>query len=104
MLAADVFRHRLEIDLRLAGAGDAVEQRDGIAALRHGGAQGIGGGELAERQVGLGEVRIGRLGDRLGRQYDGFERAFVDQPVDHAGGHAGLARGVALRARQPIAE
>ncbi len=104
VLAADVLRHRLEIDLRLAGAGDAVEQRDRVAALRRRGTQAICGGELAEREFGLGEIRIGRLRHRIGRQHHGFQRAFVDQPVDHAGRDARFARGIAFGARQPVAQ
>ena len=50
-LLADVLRHRLEIDFGLAGAGDAVEQRHGVAALIDRGAQRVGGGELAERRI-----------------------------------------------------
>ena len=103
-LAADVLRHAFEIDLGLAGAGDAVEQRHGVAALRHRGAQAVGGGELAEREFRLGEIRIGLLRHRLRRQHDRLQRAHVDQPVDHAGGHARLARGVAFGAREAVAE
>ncbi len=46
------FRHRLEIDLGLAGAGDAVEQRDRVAA---------GADTLAQRRarLGLGRREIG---------------------------------------------
>ena len=102
VLAADVLGHRLEINLGLAGAGDAVEQRHGVAALVDGGAQGIGGGELAEEEVGLAEIRIRRAHQRLGRQHERCQRAFVDQPVDDAGADAGLLRGFALGARQAV--
>ena len=98
----DVLRHRLEIDFGLARAGDAVEQRHRVAALIDGGAQRVGGGELAEREFRLAEIRIGRPRHRLRRQHHGFQRALVDQPVDHAGADAGLARGVALGARHAV--
>ena len=101
-LAPDIFRHRLEIDFGLAGAGDAIEQRHGVAALIDGGAQRVGGGQLAEREFRLAEIRIGRPRHRLRRQHHRRQRALVDQSVDHAGADARLARGVALGARQPI--
>ena len=44
-------------------------------------------------------IRIGRPRDRLGRQHQRLERAFVDQPVDHAGRDAGLLRRFALGAQ-----
>ncbi len=103
MAAAHALRHRLEIDFRLAGAGDAVEQRHRIAALGDCGAQRIRRGKLAEGEFGLGEIGIGRLRHRFGRQHHRFQRALVDQPVDHAGRHARLARGVALAAGKPVA-
>ena len=93
----DVLRHRLEIDLRLARAGDAVEQSDGGAALVDRGAQRVGRGQLRQNEVGRAEIRIGRQRHGIGRQHQRFQRAFVDQPVDHAGGNAGL------RAASPLA-
>ena len=93
--AADRVGHRLEINFGLARAGDAVEQRDRIAALGERGFQLRGGGALRGRKIRLREIRIGLFGDRLRRQHHGFQRAIVDQPVDHAGADARLARGLA---------
>ena len=73
--APDDFGDRLEIDFGLARAGDAVEQRHRIAALIDRGAQRIGGGELAEREFGLAEIRIGRRVTGSGGQHHGFQRA-----------------------------
>ncbi len=101
-LVPDVLRHRLEIDFRFARAGDAIEQRNRVAALIDRGAQSVGGGELAERKFRLAEIRIGRLRHRLRRQHHGFQRALVDQPVDHARRDARLARGIALGPRKPV--
>ena len=103
-LVADVFGDALEIDFRLAGAGDAVEQGDRVAALIDGGAQRVGGGQLHQRKIRLAKIRIGRLRHRLGRQHHGLQRAFVDQPVDDANADAGFLRGLSLRAGEPIGE
>ena len=56
-LQPDVFRHRLEIDLRLAGAGDAVEQRDRVAALRRRSC-------AARRRRRVGRAKIPACGNR----------------------------------------
>jgi hypothetical protein len=98
----DRFRHRFEIDRGLAGTGDAVEQRCGIAPGRDGGAQGINRRSLRRRQIGPREIGIGRGRDRIGRQHQRLERALVDQPVDHADRHPGLLRDLALAADEPI--
>ena len=78
---------RLEIDFRLARAGDAVEQRHGEAALGVGEELPRGlillGRELRafERQIEGARVPVGqRLGD---------ESPGIDQPVDDARAHAG---------------
>ena len=102
--AADGVGHRFEINLRLARAGDAVEQGHGITALRHGRFQRGGGGALVRREFRLHKIRIGLLRHRLRRQHQSFERAFVDQAVDHAHADAGLARGVALAAHHAVGE
>ena len=103
-LVPDVFRDALEIDFGLAGAGDTVEQRDGVAALVDRGAQRVGGGQLQQREIGFLKIRVRRPRHRFGRQHDRLQRAFVDQPVDHAGADAGFLRGLAFRAREPIGE
>ncbi len=102
--AADGVRHRLEIDLGLAGAGDAIEQRDRIAALGDDGLQRRGGGVLVGGEVCHNEIGIRRLRHRLGRQHYDLQRAFVDEPVDHAGADAGLARGLRLAAHHAVGE
>ena len=84
---ADRVGHRLEIDFGLARAGDAVEQRHRIAALGDGCFQLRGGGGLIGGEIRDGEIRIGLFRHRLRRQHDRFERALVDQAVDHAGAH-----------------
>ena len=71
--------HGLEINLGLAGPGDAVEQRHRIAALGDGCLQRVGGGALVGGELGLHEIRIGFLRDRLGRQHHCLQRGFVDQ-------------------------
>ena len=102
--AADRVRHRLEINLGLAGAGDAVEQSHRIAVRRHRCFQLRGGSVLAAGEIRLHKIRIGLCRDRLRRQHHGFERAFVDEPIDHAGAHARLSRRVALAAHHAVGE
>ena len=92
-------RHRLEIDLRLARSGDAVDERDRIAGLRHGRPQRIGGGALRGREIRRHVIGLDRQRQRLGRQHQGLERSFIDQGVDDAGRDAGLLGGLALGAR-----
>ncbi len=99
---ADRLGDRLEVDLGLARAGHTVEQIDRVAALRDGAAQDVGRHALRAGQFGLAVVGIGLARDRLGRQRDDFERAFVDKAVDHAGRDAGVLRGFGLGAQQPI--
>ena len=78
---------RLEIDLGLAGAGDAVEQRHGEAVVHI-------GEKLAcrfcllrrEPRPRRGEVELWR---RPGGKLFGDQRAGIDQAVDHAGADAG---------------
>ena len=95
--APDRLGHRLEIDLGLARAGDAVDQRrPKTPPLRRRRAQRIGGGALRVGELRHGVIGIGRPRHRLRRQHQRLQRAFVDQSVDHAGRHAGLVRGLAL--------
>ena len=101
---ADRLGDRLEIDLGLARARDAVEQVDREAALLDRAAQDVGRHALRAGQLGLAITRIGLACDRLGRQRDDFQRAFVDQPIDHAGRDAGVLRGFGLGAQQAICE
>ena len=102
--APDGFGDRLEIDLGLARAGDAVDQGRRIAAARDARAQGIRGLALRRREIGLHEIRIGRARHRLGRQHQRLQRAFIHQPVDDAGRNAGLLRRLALAAHEPVGE
>ncbi len=96
------FGHRLEIDLGLARAGDAVEQGDGVAAGAHAVAQRRARRGLGGREIGNGVTRVGRPCGRLRRQRDGLQRAFVDQPVEHAGRDARFARRIALGAGEAV--
>ena len=73
---------RLEIDLGLAGARHALEQRHGGAARADDRGERRRGVALPVRERRAGMVRVGRLGDRLGGERDGLERALVDEPVD----------------------
>ena len=85
----EAFGDRLEINLGLAGTGDAIEQ-DRVESLADGGSK-AGGGlalivvELRRRVIGIGAgegpVRIDR---------NGFERAGVDQPPQDRVADAGM--------------
>ncbi len=99
---ADGVRHRLEIDLGLARAGDAVEQRHRIAAGSDRRFQRRRRGALIGAEFRLQKIGIGLFRDRLRRQHQRFQRAFVDQAVDHPGTDAGLAHGFALGARHAV--
>src|ERR1700724_4218977 len=74
----------LEINLRLAGARDAFEQgyreSAGLYTFRQNGR----GVFLPGFKGWPGESRRARMRRRLGRQRDGFKRAFVDQRVENA--------------------
>ncbi len=100
----DDFGHRLEIDLGLAGAGDAVEQRDMKAAARSQGTHGIDGRALLAGELGLRIGWIGRRRRRCVRHRLRRQRALVDQAIDHARGHAGFMRGLALAMQQAIGQ
>ena len=97
-------RHRLEIDLRLARSGDAVDERDRIAGLRHGRPQRIGSLALRRREIRRHVIGLDRQRQRLGRQHQGLERSFIDQAVDDTGRDAGLLGGLALWAREAIGQ
>ena len=74
--------HRLEIDLGLARAGDAVEQRHAEAAGSGAGPQRICRGALFAGQVGLRVARIGCCDHRPRRDHHRLEHALRAQPVD----------------------
>ena len=97
--ASDHIRHRLEIDLGLARAGDTVDERNRIAALGDRGLEFGRGRALVLGQIRLREIGIGRFRDRLRRQHHRFQRALVDQAVDHAAADAGFAGGIAFAAQ-----
>ena len=100
----DHLRHRLEIDLGLARPGDAVEQRDAVAAVPNGLPQRRGRRALRRCEVRGPEIGIGRARNRLGRHDQGFERAFVDQAVNHARRYACLFGRLALAPQQAVGE
>ena len=77
-LVAHGLRHRLEIDLGLAGASDAVDQCHRKAALLHGVPDLVGGGSLRLGKIAVQKIRVGRRGNRLGRQHDRLQRTSVD--------------------------
>ncbi len=95
-------RHRLEIDLGLAGAGDAVQQRGRIAAI----------GDRVDQPVrrlalGLaqhcprpGQVRL-RHRVEAGQQH-GLEQPGLGHALDHPGAAAGLTRQLGRQPRRPV--
>ncbi len=80
---------RLEIDLRLARAGDAFEQGGGEGAGGDAGGEIVGRGPLVGVEDRRPMIRIEAGCDRLGRQFDEGERAVLYKPVDHADRAAG---------------
>ena len=100
-LAQD-FGDRLEIDFGLARAGHAVEQRDAEFVLRRERAHRLRGRLLLRRKIRHGEFRIGRRRRHRLRQRQRFQRAFVDQAVDHAGADAGFQRRLRLRPQHAV--
>ena len=80
---------RLEIDLRLAGAGDALEQRRRKGPVGDAGGEVVGGRLLFDVEDRRPMVRIEAGCDRLRRQRDERERAVLDEAVDHADRAAG---------------
>ena len=67
-------------------------------------AQRVGRRALRRDEVGRDEIGIGPARHRLGRQHERFERALVDQAVDHAGRNAGVDRDRAFRPRETVGE
>ena len=96
--------HRLEIDLGLARTGDAIDQRHREAALLDRGTERVGGGALRRGKIRLAMVGIGRSRHRHRRQRQRFDRALIDQPVDHAGRYAGFAGSFSFAAERAVAE
>ncbi len=102
LAAPDVLRDRLEIDLGLAGTGDAIEQGDVEAAVRGERPHHIDRAALLAGKIRLckGGIRRRRRGRRRHR-LDG-QRALVDQAIDHAGADAGFARRLRLAVQQAV--
>ena len=82
-------RHRLEIDLRLARPGNAVDQRDRRAAGKRRLPQHQGDALLVGRQVRRRKARLRSCDDRARRDHHRLEHALRPQPVDHRRRHAG---------------
>ena len=93
-------RHRLEVDLGLAGAGDPVEQRHREAALG-GRAKRVGGGLLRVAELDLGVGRVGNREAPLGNRYLD-QHARPDEAVDDARGALGLGGQRGLGADLPV--
>ena len=96
------FGHRFEIDFRLAGAGDAVQQVDAEGAGRHRRAQHGRRLRLRRGEAGNRKGRVRKLSGGLGRQHHRFQHAVIDQPVHYGGGHARLPRRIRLAAHESI--
>ena len=84
--------NRFEIDFRLSGAGDAVDQRDGRAPFQRRFAQHVGHALLIRRQVRGGVGSIGRRDHGTWRYHHRIENALSLQTVNHGRGHAGRMR------------
>ena len=104
LAAPDRLGHGLKIDFGLSRAGDAVDQGDGIFAFDNKIARRVRGVTLHIDEIRLHEIGIGQLRDRIGRQHNRLERAFIDQSVDHRGRDAGFMRGIVLCARHAVFE
>ena len=92
----------LEIDLRLAGAGHAVEHGDREFPRGDGGPQRLGGARLRGGQDRAGAVRVGTIeGCHLAHR-DRLQRAHGSQSAHHTGAHAGLALDFGRGARRPV--
>ncbi len=83
---------RLHIDFRLARACDAVEQDGFKFSAAHGGAEHVGGCALLRRQNCRRARHVRDRERAVLRNLDERQRAFLHQPRDYAGGHAGAAR------------
>ncbi len=84
----------LEIDLRLARAGHAFQQRRREFSRTDCFAQCLGGAALLRAERRRGEIGIGPLGDRFSRQGERFQRTAIDERIDHAGrAGGGLGQG-----------
>ena len=96
---------RLEIDFRLAGAGDAFEQGRGEGPGRDAGLE-VGGGRLLVGVEDGPKVRDEVGGDRFPAAFDERERPVLDEAVDHARGAAGAfgERGLGRAARRAAPE
>ncbi len=84
--------HRLQVDLGLARAGDAVEQGDGEARAGDRLAQPGGGGGLVGRQGGAGAGEVERFEGPAGGDGDRGDQAGLGHGAHHPGAGAGLAR------------
>ena len=100
--APDVLGNGLEIDLGLAGTGDAVDQRHRKSAVGDARTQRLGGGALGVAEIRRRVGGIGRTRDRCRRQRQSLQRSLVDQCVDHPDADASLLGGFALLARKSI--
>ena len=76
---AQSLRDGLEINLGLAGAGDAFEERDGEAVRFDVIDKCRGGLGLRRLKSWWREIRIARGCNRFLRQRDGFQRPFIDE-------------------------
>ena len=86
------FRDGLEIDLGLARAGDAFEQRRRERALRDAGDQVVRGGPLIRVERRGAEFRIERGRDPPRLERDPDQRSILDQSVDHGCRTSGALR------------
>src|ERR1700733_7860614 len=84
-------RYRVEINLGLARAGDAVQQRHGKSAAIRLGGQILGRDRLRRGQRRAGKFPIG-LGRKSRRKIDGFEQSLRRQVLHHAGAAGGAPR------------
>ena len=98
---AQAFGDRLEIDLGLAGTGDAVEQ-DRIEPFADCCRQARGRFALVVVEVGRREIGIGAGERPVGVDRDRFERAGIDQPAHHCVADLGVIGQLAHGALSPF--